>query len=195
MKSIILASKSPRRKELLGKIGISFDTDPSDYQEEKDLDLNPREFAKYLSLQKAKNVAIRHKDSIIIAADTFVVFEEKILGKPSSEEEARIMLSKMSGKSHSVITGFTIIDTETNKVASKSVETKIYFKNLSPEEINSYVASKEPMDKAGSYAIQGLGGILIEKIEGDYCNVVGLPLTALIEELKNFGIKVLSNRF
>ncbi len=191
MKPIILASKSPRRKDLLEQIGISFEIDPSDYQEEKDLNLKPHEFAKYLSLQKAKNVAIRHKDSIIIAADTFVVFEGKILGKPSSEETARKMLTKMSGKPHSVITGFTIIDTKTNKIVSKSIETKIYFKNLSPEEINSYIASGEPMDKAGSYAIQGLGGILIEKIEGDHYNVVGLPLTALVEELKNFGIKVL----
>jgi len=189
MKAIILASKSPRRKELLKQLGINFNTDPSDYQEEKDSDLKPCEFAEYLSLQKAKNVALRHKDSIIIAADTFVVFEGRILGKPSSEKEARIMLSEMSGKSHSVITGFTIMDTETGKSVSKSVETKIYFKNLSPEEINSYITSKEPMDKAGSYAIQGLGGTLIEKVEGDYYNVVGLPLTALAEELKNFRIE------
>lgn len=191
MKPIILASASPRRKDLLKQIGINFEIDPSNYQEERNLNLEPHELAKYLSLQKAKDVAARHKNSIIIAADTFVVFEGKVIGKPSSKEEAREMLSKMSGKLHSVVTGFTIIDTGTNKIVSKAVETKIYFKNLNEEEINSYVDSKEPMDKAGAYAIQGLGGILIDKIEGDYYNVVGLPLAVLVEELKNFGIKVL----
>jgi len=191
MKPIILASASPRRKDLLKQIGINFEIDPSNYQEEKHLNLEPYELAKYLSLQKAKDVATRHKKSIIIAADTFVAFEGKIIGKPSSEEEARERLKKMSGRPHSVITGFTIIDTEINKIVSKSVETKVYFKNISLEEIDSYVASKEPMDKGGGYAIQGLGGILIDKIEGDYYNVVGLPLAVLVEELKIFGIKVL----
>lgn len=191
MKPIILASASPRRKDLLKQIGINFEIDPSNYQEEKNLNLEPHELAKYLSLQKAKDVALRHKNSIIIAADTFVVFEGKIIGKPDSKEEARERLKEMNGKPHSVITGFTIIDTETNKMVSKSVKTKVYFKNITPEEIDSYVASKEPMDKAGGYAIQGLGGILIDKIEGDYYNVVGLPLAVLVEELKNFGIKVL----
>lgn len=97
----------------------------------------------------------------------------------------------MSGRPHSVITGFTIIDTEINKIVSKSVETKVYFKNITSEEINSYVDSKEPIDKGGSYAIQGLGGILVDKIEGDYYSVVGLPLPVLVEELKNFGVRVL----
>jgi septum formation protein len=191
MKPIILASASPRRKDLLTQIGINFEIDPSNYEEEKHLNLEPHKLAKYLSLQKAKDVATRHKKSIIIAADTFVVFEGKIIGKPSSEEEARERLNKMNGRCHSVITGFTIIDTEINKIISKSVDTKVYFKNITSEEIDSYVASKEPMDKAGAYAIQGLGGILVDKIEGDYYNVVGLPLAVLVEELKNFGIKVL----
>ena len=191
MKPIILASASPRRKDLLKQVGINFEIDPSNYEEEKHLNLEPHELAKYLSLQKAKDVATRHKKSIIIAADTFVVFEGKIIGKPNSAEEEKERLNKMSGRFHSVITGFTIIDTETNKMVSKSVETKVYFKNISLEEIDSYVASKEPMDKGGGYAIQGLGGILIDKIEGDYYNVVGLPLAVLVEELKIFGIKVL----
>jgi septum formation protein len=191
MKPIILASASPRRKDLLKQIGIDFEIDPSNYKEEKNLNLEPHELARYLSLQKAKDVATRHKNSIVIAADTFVVFEEKVINKPNSEEEARERLKKMSGKVHSVISGFTIIDTEINKIVSKSVETKVYFKNISLEEIDSYLASKEPMDKAGGYAIQGLGGILIDKIEGDYYNVVGLPLVVLVEELKNFGVRVL----
>jgi len=191
MKPIILASASPRRKDLLTQIGINFEIDPSHYQEEKHLNLEPHKLTKYLSLRKAKDVATRHKKSIIIAADTFVVFEGEIVNKPNSTEEARERLKKMSGRVHSVITGFTIIDTETNKMVSKSVETKIYFKNITLEEIDSYVASGESMDKGGGYAIQGLGGILIDKIEGDYYNVVGLPIAVLVEELKNFGIKVL----
>ena len=101
------------------------------------------------------------------------------------------MLTALGGKSHSVITGFTIVDTDTGKTVSRSVETKVYIRTLAPSEIEAYVRSKEPMDKAGAYAIQGLGAILVERIEGDYSNVVGLPLCALTEALKEFGINVL----
>lgn len=191
MKKIILASASPRRKEILKITGLKFSVCVSDYEEDLSLKLNPRELARFLSRKKAETIAHKYKDTIIIAADTFIVFKNKLLGKPHVDREAEKMLKMLNGKAHSVITGFTIIDTDSGKKLSRSVETKVYFKKLSPEEIRAYVRSKEPLDKAGAYAIQGLGAVFIEKIEGDYFNVVGLPLCALVECLREFGVNVL----
>lgn len=191
MKTIILASASPRRKELLQRIGLKFKVDPSNYEENISSELEPHELAKSLSLEKAKLVAKKHMNALVIAADTFIVFEGKILGKPRTETEAQEMLETINGKPHSVITGFTIIDTANNKALSKAVETKVYIKKLSSNEIDAYVGSKEPLDKAGAYAIQGLGSVIVEKIEGDYFNVIGLPLSALSESLKEFGVHIL----
>lgn len=191
MKTIILASASPRRKELLKRIGLKFKVDPSNYEENISSELEPHELAKSLSLEKAKLVAKKHMNALVIAADTFIVFEGKIVGKPRTETEAKEMLETISGRQHSVITGFTIIDTENNKALSKAVETKVYIRKLSSNEIEAYVESKEPLDKAGAYAIQGLGSVIVEKIEGDYFNVIGLPLGALTESLKEFGVHIL----
>ncbi len=191
MKKIILASASPRRKELLEKIGLRFEVEPSNYKEDMRSQLSPDELAKSISLEKAKVIALKHRNAIVIAADTFIVFKGKIMGKPNTEAEARKMLSTLKGKSHSVITGFTILDTDENKVVSRSVETIIHIKNLIPEEIDAYVRSKEPLDKAGAYAVQGLGSVIVERIEGDYFNVIGLPLSALAEGLKEFGVYIL----
>lgn len=151
----------------------------------------PMELAKKLSLGKASDVADSQEGAVVIGADTFIAFEGKVLGKPINENDAKEMLKRMSGKSHSVITGFTIIDTDSKQTLSHAVETKVYFKKLTNEEIDSYVSTGEPLDKAGSYAIQGLGAILVEKIEGDYFNVMGLPLNSLVEKLKEFDIFVL----
>lgn len=191
MKRIILASASPRRKELLEKIGLKFEVEPSNYAENMRSKLSPDELARSTSLEKAKVVAGKHKNAIVIAADTFIVFRGKILGKPNTQAEARKMLMTLKGKSHSVITGFTILDTDKNKVLTKSVETIIHIKNLTSEEVDAYVKSKEPLDKAGAYAIQGLGSVIVERIEGDYFNVIGLPLSVLAEGLKEFGINIL----
>ena len=191
MKRVILASASPRRKELLEKIGLKFEVEPSNYAEDMHSKLRPDELAKSISLGKAKVVASKHKNAIVIAADTFIVFRGKIMGKPNTEAEARKMLMRLRGKSHSVITGFTILDTDRNKVLTKSVETIIHIKKLTSEEIDAYVRSKEPLDKAGAYAIQGLGSVIVERIEGDYFNVMGLPLSALAESLKEFEIHIL----
>jgi len=191
MRKIILASASPRRKELLEKIGLKFEVEPSNYAEDMHSKLNPDELARAISLGKSRAVASKHKNAIVIAADTFIVFRGKIMGKPNTEAEARKMLMALRGKSHSVITGFTILDTEENKVLTKSVETVIHIKKLTPKEIDAYVKSKEPLDKAGAYAIQGLGSVIVERIEGDYFNVMGLPLSALAESLKEFGIHIL----
>ena len=191
MKTIILASASPRRKELLEKIRLRFKVEPSNYEEDINSELEPHELAKSLSLKKAKLVAKNHKSALVIAADTFIVLEGKILGKPRTETAARKMLQALSGRQHSVITGFTIIDTESNKVLSRSVATRVYIRQLTSNEIDNYVKSKEPLDKAGAYAIQGLGSIIVQKIEGDYSNVIGLPLSALAGSLKEFGVHIL----
>jgi septum formation protein len=191
MKRIVLASASPRRRELLEKIGLKFEVEPSNYAEDLRSGLSPDELARAISLEKARSVASKHKNTVVIAADTFIVFRGKIMGKPGTEAEARKMLMMLSGKSHSVITGFTILDTDENKILTKSVETVVHIKNLTLGEIEAYVKSGEPLDKAGAYAIQGLGSVIVERIEGDYFNVIGLPLSALAEGLKEFGIRIL----
>jgi len=191
MKTIILASASPRRKELLEKIGLKFKVEPSNHVEDMHSGLKPHALARSISLEKALAVAGKHKNAIVIAADTFIVFRGKIMGKPGTEDAAKNMLMTINGKSHSVITGFTILDTDENKILSRSVETKIHIKRLTLEEIDAYIKSKEPLDKAGAYAIQGLGSVIVKKIEGDYFNVMGLPLNALAESLKEFGIHIL----
>jgi septum formation protein len=190
MRKIMLASASPRRKEILRKTGLNFSTCTSDYKEDINLSLKPRALAKFLSRKKAETVARKYKNAIIITADTFIVFKNRLLGKPHTDKEAKKMLNMLNGKAHSVITGFTIMDTASKKILSRSVETKVYFKKLGRKEINAYVRSKEPLDKAGAYAIQGLGSVFIERIDGDFLNVVGLPLLALTESLKKFGITV-----
>ncbi len=190
-RTIVLASSSPRRKELLEKIGLKFTVDPSDYPEDCHGELSPEELVKSISLGKAMAVAKNYRDAVIIAADTIGVFKGKIIGKPHSAGAARKMLMNMSGKSHRVITGLTIYDTVTLKLVTLTVETRVYFKKLTTEEVQNYVKTGEPLDKAGAYAIQGLGAVIVEKINGDYYNVMGLPLHALVENLKEFGVQVL----
>jgi septum formation protein len=191
MKKIILASASPRRKELLEKIRLKFEIDPSDCEEDINPEFDPQEIVQQLSIIKAKSVAARHKNALIIAADTIGVMGDKILGKPHTEDEACKMLHEISGKSHLVITGFSILDTTTNKIVTGIVNTRVYIKKLTGQEIDAYVKTGEPLDKAGAYAIQGIGAVIVEKIEGDYYNVMGLPLNALTEALKEFGINII----
>ena len=191
MKTIILASASPRRRELLKQIGLKFTVEPSNYQESIDSDLEPHELAKALSLEKAKAVARRHRNALVIAADTFIVFEGRKLGKPRSEAEAREMLETLNARRHSVITGFAIVDTDSGKVLSRAVETVVHLRKLSSSELDAYVKSGEPLGKAGAYAIQGLGAATVKEIEGDYFNVIGLPLSSLTEALKEFGVNIL----
>ncbi|MCX6723436.1 MAG: Maf family protein [Candidatus Staskawiczbacteria bacterium] len=191
MKKIILASASDRRKHILEQVGLEFEVDPSSYEEDMSLEMEPRKLAEFLSLEKAKDVAKKHKNAIIISGDTFCVFNNKIIGKPYTTEKAKETLRDFSGKSHTVVTGFSIIDTESGKQISKSIETKVYFKNLSEEEIDAYIATGEPLEKAGAYGIQHRGALFVEKIEGDFYNIVGMPILPISEELKNFGINIL----
>jgi septum formation protein len=191
MKKIILASVSPRRKEILSKTGLFFDIQESEYEEDMNLQMSPSDLAEHLSLSKAKSVSDKNIDAIVIAADTFVVFDNKYLGKPKTESLAREMLSLLSGTTHEIITGVTIIHKETNHLVSFHEKTKVFMKELSSETIDAYIKTGEPLDKAGGYAMQEIGSILVEKIEGDFFNAVGLPISRLVEELKSFGIKVL----
>jgi septum formation protein len=191
MRSVILASASPRRKTLLEQIGIKFAAQASNFVERIPSSAEPHGLSRRIALEKARIVAVMHQDALVIAADTFIVLDNRIIGKPHIEEEARETLNALSGRAHSVITGFSIIDTGDGKVLTKSVETRVYIRNLAQNEIDAYMASGEPMGKAGSYAIQGLGATIVERIEGDYFNVVGLPLSALAEALKGFGIYIL----
>ncbi len=190
MPKIILASGSKHRRELLEKLRIPFVVEPSDYKEDLSLKLEPLELAKKLSAGKAETVYSRHEgeDVIIIGADTFAVLNNQILGKPHTAEKAREMIKKLNGRGHSVITGFTVIDIKSGKKVSKAVESKVYFRRLTDKEINAYVETGEPLDKAGAYAIQESGAAMIKRIVGDYSNIVGLPLAPLIEELRKFGM-------
>jgi len=191
MKRIVLASASLRRKQLLEQIGLQFEVTPNNSTEVNDSSSDPKKLAKSISLKKALSVAPKYRNAVIIAADTFGILEGKMLGKPKNADEAREMLTTMSGKSHAVVTGFTILDADSGRTVSKAVETKVWFRELTVGEIDTYVSCGEPMGKAGAYAIQGLGAVLIEQIEGDYFNVMGLPLSALVESLREFDIRVL----
>ena len=186
MRKIILASASPRRKELLEQIGLSFQIEPA-RGEEHITSIIPREVVEELSFQKAMEVAELHKeeDALILGADTIVVYEDKIMGKPADEEEAMEMLRKLSGKTHCVFTGVTAVLWENQKktVRTFSEKTEVTFYPMSEEEIMFYVKTKEPMDKAGAYGIQGIGAKFIQAIHGDYNNVVGLPVARLYQEV------------
>ncbi len=190
-REIVLASSSPRRRELLSLTGLTFTIDPSSYEEVLVPGVKPGLLARRLSSEKAKAVAKKYNNALIIAADTFIVFRHHLMGKPHTEKEAIRMLCLLNGRAHSVITGFTILDTATAKKLSRSVETKVWFRKLTKKEIISYVKTGEPLDKAGAYAIQGRGSLIIEKVEGDYFNVIGLPLCSLVQALKKFGVHVL----
>jgi septum formation protein len=191
MKKIILASTSPRRKEILSKSRLSFETQAPDYEEDMTLDMAPTNLVEFLSLGKAKAVAEKNDSAIIIAADTFVVYQDHRLGKPKTPERAKEMLEMLSGQAHELITGVTIIDTETGAVRTFHETVKVYMSKLSSEIIDAYIGTGEPLDKAGAYALQETGALLIEKIEGDFFSAMGLPLKRLAEELKGFGVNAL----
>lgn len=188
MKKVILASASPRRSELLKSLGIDFEVVVSDADESKiDKKSVPASiYVQELALLKGTAVAntLKKRDGIIISADTIVYSEGKILGKPKDREDAKRMLENLSGKCHSVFTGICVMNAKNMYSVCTKEETKVYFKELTKQEIEDYIDTKEPFDKAGAYGIQGIGGILIDKIEGDFFNVVGLPLSRLAKVLK-----------
>lgn len=187
MKKILLASGSPRRIDLLKRAGVSFTAEESGYEEDLGLQCPPKELAVELAKGKALKSAERHPDSVIVAADTVLILGPLALGKPHTPERAKEMLRMLSGMTHSVITGYVVLDAATKEERVGSVETIIHFKKMTDEEIDAYVATGEPLDKAGAYAIQGEGRKFIEKYEGDYESVVGLPVERILESLKSLG--------
>ena len=180
---IILASASPRRKELLSKIFEDFRIIPADVDETINGDINTDLVPQYLSTIKAKAVAETNPNSLVISADTVVIHNNEILGKPKNAEDAKNMLNKLSGKAHFVITGCCIY--YNGDYHSFSCKTKVTFYELSELEIKQYIATNECFDKAGAYGIQGYGSLLVKEIEGDYFNVVGLPVSMLNQKLKS----------
>ena len=188
MRRIILASTSPRRRELFKKLGVSFEVVASDYEEDMTLALPPRELAIHLAQGKAEAVARTHQDAIVIGADTFLAFEGRVIGKPRDASQAASMLSALSGKAHAVLTGFAVIDIENGKKIIGIEEALVYFKHLSSGDITGYIESGEPLDKAGAYAIQGIGAKLVERIEGDYDSIVGLPVERIRKALEELGV-------
>ena len=185
---IILASQSPRRKELLGLFHIPFTVRVADIDETMDETKPPFEEVARVSRLKAEAVC-REQEDVVIAADTIVVCRGKVLGKPRTEEEAKAMLTLLSGRDHQVMTGMTVLRGET--VLTCTEVTDIHFRALSRRELEAYVASKEPMDKAGAYAIQGGAALFAEKMVGDYYNVMGLPVCKLWQLLREIAPEIL----
>ena len=180
---LILASKSPRRRYLLEQAGLKFSVMPSNIDETKIPLSLPETYVRILSEAKADSVSQKYPDKWIIGADTIVLNNGKILGKPQSEDDARIMLEQLSGQTHQVLTGYAMVCKAKNRKFSETVKTDVLFKHLTDKEIQWYIQTKEPFGKAGSYAIQGIGSFLVKSICGSYTNVVGLPVCEVIEFL------------
>jgi len=189
-RKIILASTSPSRAELLKQIGLKFTAEASDYEEDLTLKVSPKELVKTLSQGKARAVAKKHDNAIVIGADLVAVLGKEVLGKPKDATDAKRMLRKLSGKTHQSFAGLTVIDTKASKEISKVVETKVHFRKLDPREIDGYIASKEPFGKAGAYAIQQTGAMFVKSIHGEYSAVMGLPLAELAVILKKLGVSL-----
>jgi len=215
---LILASSSPRRKELLAALGLTFTIDPSDADESFAPGTPPDEVVRMLALRKAESVAARHEQGLVIGSDTIVVLDGAILGKPVDEADARRMLAMLQGRGHAVYSGVAIVDAATMREARQSTSeeaelgdigryrvltetpdggpqavighsvSKVTFRPMSDGDIEAYVKTGEPLDKAGSYGVQGLGSVFVEKIEGDFYTIMGLPLNLLYQMLLKFGI-------
>jgi len=185
---LILASKSPRRSDLLEQAGLTFSVIPSDFDESTVAMSDPDSYVIALAEYKAIDISEKHPASWVIGADTIVLIDRNILGKPGSKEEARDMLQRLSGKTHQVLTGYCICCKKKNRFFSETIKTDVRFKKLSDAEIEWYIQTEEPFDKAGAYAIQGLGTFLVKRINGSYTNVVGLPVCEVIELLIKEGV-------
>ena len=189
---LILASKSPRRYELLKQVGLDFEVVPSRVLEDFVQGESPQDHVIRLAKAKAIDVATGYPDRWVIAADTIVYIDGSILGKPKTGEEAMEMLSRLSGQEHWVLTGFSVCHLGKGKADKEAVQTIVRMKTLTPAEMEWYVRTGEPFDKAGGYAIQGVGSFMIESIRGSYTNVVGLPLCELMEMFNRLGAITIS---
>ncbi len=185
---IVLASQSPRRKELLAQAGIEFKIKVSDIDESTVAHAVPEKYVQHLAVLKAKDVGKSYPDTWTIGADTIVTYNKKILGKPKTKNDAIYMLKQLSDRAHYVYTGFCLYHHSQNKMFQKSVLTTVIFKPLTEREINWYVDTNEPFDKAGGYGIQGMGAFMVKKIKGSYTNVVGLPVCEVIQALNKINL-------
>lgn len=185
---MILASSSPRRRELLNQIGVRFEIDVADIDETPIVDEAPVAYVERMALEKARTVAERHPDQVVLGSDTSVIFRDQILGKPVDNADAITTLRALSGDTHSVLSAVALVCGGRERVLS--VSTQVHFRSLTTAEITAYVNTGEHADKAGSYGIQGLGAILVAGIEGSYSNVVGLPLTETAALLNEFEVPV-----
>lgn len=187
-KPMILASNSPRRKAFLQDAGLDFTVEAASIDESVHAFEKPEQYVKRMAVAKGEKLSSLYPDEWIVAADTIVVCDEKILGKPEDEKQAEDMLSSLSGQSHFVFTAFYVGCGVEKITTVEMVRTEVTFSDLSPELIRAYVTTGEPMDKAGAYGIQGLGGNLVKKVTGSYTNVVGLPMAELLEVLKKYSV-------
>jgi septum formation protein len=186
-RELVLASASPRRRDILRTLGLGFEVDPADVDETPEHGASIDAVVAQLSLRKAQEIAGRHRNALIIAADTLVELDGRILSKPADPADARAMLATMSARTHRVVTGLVLLDGATGEARSTLVETRVSFRPMPSDEIDAYVATGEPLDKAGSYGIQGLGANFVARIDGDYYNVAGLPVAALNDLLHEAG--------
>jgi len=186
--SLILASKSPRRRYLLEQAGLEFSVIPSNFKENSLSLSSPETYVRRLAEAKAKDISQKYSDSWVIGADTIVFIDNAMLGKPGTRPEAREMLRRLSGKTHRVLTGYCICCEAMSRLFSETMITDVCFKELTELQINWYIDSGEPFDKAGAYAIQGIGTFLVKRIHGSYTNVVGLPICEVLEFLLNEGV-------
>ncbi len=189
MSKLILASASPRRASLLKQVGLEFQVIPSNFIEDNTLKMTKQSLTVYFARSKAEEVASRVDEGLIIGADTVVISENEFLGKPGSAKEAFDMLKKLSGTSHQVTTGLAVLDKKSARIRTVHSTTNVWFRTLKDEEITSYIMTGEPFDKAGAYGIQGRAALFVERIQGCYFNVVGLPLSKLAGILTEFEIK------
>jgi septum formation protein len=192
VRQVILASSSPRRKRLLEPLFKDLIIEPSDFEENNYEKISPIKLAHKHALGKAKDVASRHSSGIVIGADAFVVLDGKVLGKPKDEEDAFLMLKAQNGRWTKVITGVAVIDIGKKKEIVEHEITKVKMNRMSDDEIWGYIGTGDPMDKAGSFGMQDKGAVFVEKIDGCYSNVVGLPLPRLRKMLKKCGVEVFS---
>ena len=190
MKQLILASTSLRRQEILAKTGLKFKVVASCYREDMSLPFSSTKLPQFLAEEKAKEVAKRYPKAVVVGADTIIAFEKKVLGKPKSKREAAQMLQSMSGRIVKVITGYSIIHYKSGQILTNKSVGSVYFRKFSDKDINAYIQTGEPMDRAGAFAVQERGAALIEKTTGDFMGVVGLPQYQLLQDLKKFGIKL-----
>ncbi|MBW6441159.1 Maf family protein [Patescibacteria group bacterium] len=194
-RKIILASGSENKKKLIQSIGFNFQFEKSAYKEDMNEKLPAHRLAQKLALGKAQNVAQKHKNAIIIGADTFGIIDNQFLGQAKDPEKAYKILKLLSGKEHKIITGIAIIDTKLNKTITDYDISRVWFKKLTEKEIDVYINTKEPLFKASAYAIQGLGSVFIEKIKGDYMSIIGLPIQKIYSHLLQFDVNILEKSY